>query len=117
MSDDTKLHAALVDLALTLGVERYTGQHQTVAAHEFAFRVKKVIEAMNDGEIKAWVYFGSDPINLEHTVQDLIDRGGKIISASIAYGPSPAKIAGNLGPVAPDSWTLMVVLDTKELTE
>lgn len=71
----------------------------------------------DDNTIKAWVYFGSDAMNLEHTVQDLVDRGGRIISASIAYGPSPAKVAGRMYADAADTWTLLVVLDTKELRD
>ena len=67
--------------------------------------------------IKAWVYFGVDANMLEHTVQDLIDRGGRIISASIAYGPSPAKVARMVHADTEDSWHVLVVVDTEELRD
>lgn len=67
-------------------------------------------------DIKVWTYFGDDTNMLERQVQDLIDRGGRVISLAIGYGPPPAKVAGI--PTAPDnSWHAMVVLDTAELRD
>ena len=60
-------------------------------------------------DVKVWTYFGSDTNMLERRVQDLIDRGGRIISLAIGYGPSPAKAAGL--PHGEDSWHAMIVLD------
>lgn len=65
--------------------------------------------------IKVWTYFGDSANMLEDLVQDLINRGGKVISLAIGYGPSPAKVAGL--PHGSDTWHAMVVLDTSELSE
>lgn len=66
--------------------------------------------------VKAWVVFGDDMNQIEDRVQDLIDRGGQIISVGIGYGPPPSKVAGR--SYAPEaSWHGLVVLDTKELRD
>ena len=60
-------------------------------------------------DMKVWTYFGSNTNMLEDQIRDLIDRGGRVISLAIGYGPTPAKVAG-LGR-GEDSWHAMVVLD------
>ena len=60
-------------------------------------------------EIKVWTYFGDSTDMLEDQVQNLIDRGGKVISLAIGYGPTPAKVAG-LSPGG-DAWHALVVVD------
>lgn len=65
--------------------------------------------------IKVWTYFGDDTNMLEHLVQDLVDRGGKVLSLAIAYGPPPpAKVSGQ--PGAPEgAWHAMVVVDASRI--
>jgi hypothetical protein len=66
--------------------------------------------------MKVWTYFGDSTNTIESEMQGLVDRGGRIVSLSIAYGPPPAKVAGL--PTAPDnSWHAMVVVDTAELRD
>jgi hypothetical protein len=66
--------------------------------------------------IKAWTVFGDDMNQIEDRVQDYIDRGGKIISVGIGYGPPPSKVAGR--PHAPEgAWHGLVVLDTVTLRD
>jgi hypothetical protein len=66
--------------------------------------------------VKAWLIFGSHAGRIEEQVQDYIDRGGQIISVSIAYGPPPAKVEGSA--YAPGkSWHALVVLDTEGLRD
>lgn len=62
---------------------------------------------------KVWTYFGDSPAMLEDMVQGLIDRGGKVLSLAISYGPSPAKAAG--APHGSDTWTAMVIVDTTNI--
>lgn len=63
---------------------------------------------------KVWTYFGDSTDMIESQIQDLIDRGGDVLSLSIAYGPGPAKVAGE--SFAPDaSWHAMVVVDTSNI--
>lgn len=64
-------------------------------------------------DVKVWTYFGDSADMLEGTVQDLIDRGGKVLSLAIGYGPSPAKAAGL--PHGGDTWHAMVVVDASEI--
>jgi hypothetical protein len=49
MNDD-ELRAALVALGVSMGVQRYYGQHKTEAAHEFADKAMKVIELVKRGD-------------------------------------------------------------------
>jgi hypothetical protein len=64
--------------------------------------------------IKVWTYFGDSTSDLEDRVQDLIDRGGDVLSLAIGYGPPPAKVAGL--HYAPDaSWHAMVVVDPSNI--
>lgn len=66
--------------------------------------------------VKAWLIFGSHAGKIEEQVQDYIDRGGQIISVSIAYGPSPAKVEGS-AYADDESWHALVVLDTATLRD
>jgi hypothetical protein len=50
---------------------------------------------------------------LVNQVQNLIDRGGKVISLAIGYGPSPAKVAGLSH--SGDAWHALVVVDPSEV--
>lgn len=62
---------------------------------------------------KVWTYFGDSTNMLEHLVQDLIDRGGRVISLAIGYGPSPAKVAGL--DHGGDAWHALVVVDPSNI--
>ena len=46
--DDHELHAALVALGVSMGVQRYVGQHPTAAAHEFADKAQAVIRIVEE---------------------------------------------------------------------
>jgi hypothetical protein len=71
-------------------------------------------ETQSTGQIKVWTYYSDSTHGLEDRVQNLIDRGGKIISLAIGYGPPPARIAAQ--PYASENaWHAMVVVDTSEI--
>lgn len=65
---------------------------------------------MTDGDVKVFTYFSDSTSGLEDRVQDLIDRGGRVISLAIGYGPSPARVQGS-AYADEASWHAMVVLD------
>jgi len=61
-------------------------------------------------KLEVWTYYAADANALERQVQELIDRGGNVLSLAIGYGPSPAKVAGQ--PFSGDTWHAMMVVDT-----
>jgi hypothetical protein len=67
---------------------------------------------MNE-HVKVFTYFGDSTDMLEYQVQDLIYRGGDVISLAIGYGPSPAKAARL--PHGGDAWHALVVVDVSRV--
>lgn len=65
--DDRELRRQLVMLGVTLGTKRYTGQHSTEAAHEFAERALSVVKTIEDRII----------LRLEQALTDSIDEAQK----------------------------------------
>lgn len=48
MLTDHEIRAQLVGIGVTLGVQRYVGQHKTEAAHEFAAATLPLVKAIED---------------------------------------------------------------------
>jgi hypothetical protein len=72
--------------------------------------IRKLEDADREPNVKVVSYFGDSTNMIEHLVQDLIDRGGLVVSLAIGYGPPPSKVAGQ--SYAPDnSWHGLVVAD------
>jgi hypothetical protein len=69
----------------------------------------------HEHNVKVWTYFGDSTATLERQVQDLIDRGGRVLSLAIGYGPTPAKAAPLPHRDAGDAWHAMVVVDTSAI--
>ena len=64
-------------------------------------------------DVKVWAYYGDSTAMLEDQVQNLIDRGGRVISLAIGYGPTPAKVAGLAH--GEDAWHALVVVDASRI--
>lgn len=65
-------------------------------------------------DIQVWTYYGDSTDMLEQMVQDLINRGGKVLNLAIGYGPSPARVAG-LGTAPEATWHAMVIADVSRI--
>lgn len=62
--NNQQLRPLLVGLGVSMGVERYVGQHPTDAAHEFAGKLLEVIDAVEDRVVERITEFevtASDP--------------------------------------------------------
>jgi len=71
-----------------------------------------VTDSAQSGGQFAFLYTGDTAAIGEQYAEDLIERGAIIRSISIAYGPSPAKVAGL--PHGEDCWHALIVGEWKD---